>query len=234
LAWNRAGIIQGATDKKLDPSAGNCTTFAYGTEKQCLLSYTASSFGVVIFLLFCASSGISILYTLKSRKHPEAEDPWLSPESKQAYAATPGGLETGRASASKDPIWDANTRELDGHNDEESDDGTRTERGGDQGQDEYALLHSTDTDEGRHPGNPVHWGPLGSHPTGMAQQPHIDTEYRGAQTYQAPSALSPDGYHVDSPSMTRPSPIEYSPEQDSRGRQGGGGRYTFSQPQGKP
>lgn len=54
----------------------------------------------------------------------------------------------------KDNAW---STEIDHHNDSDDDD-RHTERGGRQEEDEYALLHSTETDEGRHPGRPLNWG----------------------------------------------------------------------------
>lgn len=86
--------------------------------------------------------------------------------------------------------WSADTHEID-HPDNDSD--HHTERGGNQEEDEYHLLHGTDTDEGRHPGQPVGWG--------GQQRYDEDTSYRGQyddprQTVQDlhASALSPGGY----------------------------------------
>jgi hypothetical protein len=109
---------------------------------------------------------------------------------------------------SKDPIWDTNTQDLDGHHDEDSDD----ERLG-------GRNHSTDTDDGRHPGRPVNWG--GPFDDAHAAPPYEDTEYRGTSTYQPPSAMSPTNMY---------SPETHGrPEYDgSRGRKGGG--YSFSAP----
>jgi hypothetical protein len=60
-----------------------------------------------------------------------------------------------------------------------------TEHGGNQQEDEYALLHSTETDEGRHPGRPLSWGDERS---GYVK-PYADyREPEGA------NALSPGGY----------------------------------------
>jgi hypothetical protein len=193
-------------------------------------------------LLFAASSGISILYTIKSKKHPQDEDPWLAPQS-QTYA-TPSGMEIG--GQSKDPIWDTNTQELDGlhdhdHDSRDSFDSTHNMHNNNEIGGGYASVSNTETDEGIHPGRP--WGPLGGNPTGgghvsMPSLPMVDTdtEYRGATNYQAPSALSPDAY-----SPHRPSPDAYSPHQPNPvqeygsgdeygGRPTGGAGYSFSQP----
>lgn len=45
--WNNQGQKQGAKDKKVGGS-GNCTTFAYGTEKKCELAKAAIGLGVVV------------------------------------------------------------------------------------------------------------------------------------------------------------------------------------------
>jgi hypothetical protein len=60
----------------------------------------------------------------------------------------------------KDPTWSTEIEPVDNHRDSHDsfDDDSRTERGGNQEEDEYALLHSTETDEGRHPGRPLSWG----------------------------------------------------------------------------
>lgn len=54
----------------------------------------------------------------------------------------------------KDNAW---STEMDHHGDSDDED-RHTERGGRQEEDEYALLHSTETDDGRHPGRPLSWG----------------------------------------------------------------------------
>jgi hypothetical protein len=83
----------------------------------------------------------------------------------------------------KDNAWSTEIEQQD------SDDEDRhTERGGNQEEDEYALLHSTETDEGRHPGRPLSWGE--------------DRFARGPPPVRPPyaayddntSALSPGGY----------------------------------------
>ena len=47
--WNSEGIKQGAKDKDLDESDGNCTTFAHGPEMKCKLSEATVGIGVVIW-----------------------------------------------------------------------------------------------------------------------------------------------------------------------------------------
>lgn len=182
-AWVRAGISQGATDAKISYSAANCTVFAYGTETKCNLGNAATGFGVVVFLLFGCTAAISVMFLLKMRREPAGEDPWLAPSAGDAmggaYKATPGGLEDGRQS--KDPIWDPNYADP---NAEPGEDEHVDEHGGEPGAD-HTLLHSEETDEGRHPGR--RWdAPMG---------PPVDTGYHGAGgssgNYRAPSALSP-------------------------------------------
>jgi hypothetical protein len=80
----------------------------------------------------------------------------------------------------KDNAWSTEI-EPTGRDSHDSDD-RRTEHGGNQQEDEYALLHSTETDEGRHPGRPLSWGEDGRRQTGYAA---YDDGH---------SALSPGGY----------------------------------------
>lgn len=136
-------------------------------------------------LLFVGTCAISTTFLTRTRRDPAAEDPWLAPNSqKPSYSAALGGVEAGNAS--KDPIWDHSIR--DNHSPfggEEDEADTHTERGGDQEEDEHTLLHSTETDDGRHPGRRWDAQP--------GPRPTVDTEYRGAG-YHAPSALSPSSY----------------------------------------
>jgi hypothetical protein len=161
---------------------------------------------------------------MKSRKDPQGQDPWLAAENKQPYAPATD-MERGSTPA-KDPIWDTNTQELDGLEDDHDsyEEQQHNRRDPD---DEYSRLHNTETDEGLHPGRP--WGPLGGNAAGGGgghiQMPHVDTEYRGGGAYQAPSALSPDGY---SPAVGIMSPTE-----DYRGRPPPTGRYSFSPGDGR-
>lgn len=88
---------------------------------------------------------------------------------------------------SKDNAW---STEIETH--DSDDDDRHTERGGNQEEDEYALLHSTDTDQGRHPGRPLSWGEDRNgdpydRPTGYA-------DFRNSTNEYGSDALSPGGY----------------------------------------
>lgn len=92
---------------------------------------------------------------------------------------------TGDSSAAKDNAW---STEIETARDSHDSD-RQTEHGGNQQEDEYALLHSTETDEGRHPGRPLSWG---DDRLGYAQpKPYAD--YRN-ETGIGSDALSPGGY----------------------------------------
>jgi hypothetical protein len=208
-AWVRGGIEQGATNAKITYSAANCTVFAYGTETKCHLGNAATGFGVVVSLLFAGTAAISVLFFLKMRRDPAGEDPWLAPSSQGgAYKPPQGDLEEGRQS--KDPIWDPNFADPNVLPDEDEHiEEMRIEQGGDQPADEYAPLHSTETDEGRHPGR--RWdAPMG---------PPVDTGYHGAAgggNYRAPSALSPSSHGYPTPGGAYEGGYQAPP------------RYTFS------
>ena len=81
-----------------------------------------------------------------------------------------------------------------------------TEHGGNQQEDEYALLHSTETDEGRHPGRPLSW----------SAKPYAD--YRQSA---GADALSPGGYEE----FRREASASAGPERQAS--QGGSG-YSFA------
>jgi hypothetical protein len=96
--------------------------------------------------------------------------------------------------------WSTDTHEID-HPDHDSD--TQTERGGRQEEDEYALLHSTDTDEGRHPGRP--WGSEQRYDEDPA---YHRGRYEDARGEVPNNALSPTGYD----DYSRPGNFGYPPE----------------------
>lgn len=100
----------------------------------------------------------------------------------ESKAANPHHL-TGDGSSAKDNAW--STEIETGHRNSDDED-RRTEHGGNQQEDEYALLHN-EADEGRaHPGRPLSWG---DDRTGYIK-PYAD--YR--DDTHAAGALSPGGY----------------------------------------
>jgi hypothetical protein len=125
---------------------------------------------VIPSLFFAITTGISSYYLVKFRK--EGIMPYESKSANPHHAS---------GETQKDNAWSTEIEQAD------SDDEDRhTERGGNQEEDEYALLHSTDTDEGRHPGRPLSWGDdrFGSDPVRPTYAAYDDTT----------SALSPGGY----------------------------------------
>ena len=102
----------------------------------------------------------------------------------------------------KDNAWSTEIEPA--HRDSHDSDDRRTEHGGNQQEDEYALLHSTETDEGRHPGRPLSWGEDQRRHTGYAA---YDDGH---------SALSPGGYE------------EYRRDAVPVGQPHGGQGYSFS------
>ena len=97
--------------------------------------------------------------------------------------------------ASKDNAWSTEIEHHDGRDSDEED--RHTERGGNQEEDEYALLHSTETDEGRHPGRPLSWGENQRNPAAYRSTMHdgdpVPMPY-AAYNDDHSSALSPGGY----------------------------------------
>jgi hypothetical protein len=150
-------------------------------------------------LLFIATTYLSVMYLMKSRKNPENDRPWLGKE----YGLTPSDPEAG---GNKDPVWSTDTHDIAGgggeddqHNHRAPSDGT--DRGGDQEEDEYHLLQGTNTELGHHPGR--RWDQRADAEYTQADDyppppPEYDSAYRGAHGgYQAPHH---DGY--EDPSET--------------------------------
>ncbi|KAJ9661714.1 hypothetical protein H2201_006385 [Coniosporium apollinis] len=179
--WNAAGIRQGAKDRNIDKDSGNCTTFAYGTEGKCKLSRATVGFGIVIFLLFLLTSAISAYYLIKFRK-----DGTLPVHAHGGATNNPQTLEAGNKDA-----WSANVDELE----HDADEGTQPHRSGSREDDEYALLHSTETYDGRHPGRPLSWGEDRTGSVGdYGRTDEYGDGYEDYRKQSPPRAASPGGY----------------------------------------
>ncbi|KAJ4308922.1 hypothetical protein N0V94_009158 [Neodidymelliopsis sp. IMI 364377] len=172
--WNSQGIKDGAKEKKIAEDDRNCTTFAYGSESKCNVSKAAVGVGVMVFIFFLITSAISGYYLHKFLR--EGILPYESSDPNPHYASGDNG---------KDNAW---STEIEQQNDSDDDD-RHTERGGNQEEDEYALLHSTETDQGRHPGRPLSWG------EDRNGDPYERPPTQGYADYRdASDALSPGGY----------------------------------------
>ncbi|KAL5394675.1 hypothetical protein PMIN06_002817 [Paraphaeosphaeria minitans] len=185
MAWNTQGVKEGAKSLKLsDDAPKNCTIFKYGPEAKCSLSRVTVGFGVVIFISFILTSVISGYYANKYRK-----------EGVMPYISTKQDPHHNGGDNSKDNAWSTDIEHHDGRDSDEED--RRTEHGGNQQEDEYALLHSTETDEGRHPGRPLSWGEDhrvgGSYVAPSHSEGHVQMPY-AAYNDDTASALSPGGY----------------------------------------
>lgn len=202
MAWNAKGVNEGAKSLKLSDNAPkNCTIFKYGPEAKCNLSRVSVGFGVLVLYVpspvpassaqltrpsvsFILTSAISGYYANKYRK--EGVMPYIS--AKQDPHHTSGDN-------SKDNAW---STDIGDHHARDSDEEDRlTEHGGNQQEDEYALLHSTETDEGRHPGRPLSWGEdqrVGEpYVAPIHGEEHVQMPYAAYSDDHA-GALSPAGY----------------------------------------
>jgi hypothetical protein len=148
-------------------------------------------------IFFGVTTAISSYYLIKFRK-----DGVMPYESKMQNPHHAGG------ETQKDNAW---STEIEGH--ESDDDDRHTERGGNQEEDEYALLHSTETDEGRHPGRPLSWG---DDRFGRDSRPPY-----AAYDDNTASALSPGGYEE-----YRGAPPQHNTNTSYGGATGQG--YSFS------
>ena len=106
--------------------------------------------------------------------------------SKSSSYANPVSIE-----AQTKDAWSADTDELDEPHDG-YDDGSRPARAGSREDDEYALLHSVETEDGHHPGRPISWGGTSSLDDRNETAYHSTVERYDEPS--APSALSPGGY----------------------------------------
>jgi hypothetical protein len=198
-----------------------------------IITATDKSFPSILWL---ASLAISIYFVRKTMKTHEniwaktqrpiaAGDSSLETGKDNAWSADThdlddhptGGVTYDSGNPQRDPFHDSHEHEHDmnnpydphpRHGREDPFDDSRTERGGRQEEDEYALLHGTETDDGRHPGRPVSWGSAGE-PHGAAyggrrydDEDEADAGYQGraheqfaGQNYHPnANALSPGGY----------------------------------------
>ncbi|KAF2798377.1 hypothetical protein K505DRAFT_267742 [Melanomma pulvis-pyrius CBS 109.77] len=212
--WNSNGISGGAVDAGASEKDGNCTTFRFGSESKCKLSRATVGFGVVVFIFFGVTTAISSYYMVKFRK--DGVLPYESDKINPHHAS-------GDNAAAKDNAW---STEIETH---ESDDEDRhTEHGGNQQEDEYALLHSTETDEGRHPGRPLSWGAGNRDSYGR----NPAAPYAGLDDHA--NALSPGGYeeYRREPAVELDQDHSYKGAQPAAGPEqqyGSGGQgYSFS------
>ncbi|KAF2854181.1 hypothetical protein T440DRAFT_465180 [Plenodomus tracheiphilus IPT5] len=176
--WNSNGIKKGAKEKKVADDDRNCTTFAYGSESKCKVSKASVGLGVVIFILFAITTGVSAYYFIKYKR--EGVLPYESKDPNPHHIS---------GETSKDNAWSTEIETA--HRDSAESVDRHTDHGSNQQEDEYALLHSTETDEGRHPGRPLSWGD--DRNGGYGRPIPSYAEYRDTSAAGA-DALSPGGY----------------------------------------
>lgn len=187
--WNAHGIKEGAKKEKISDDDRNCTTFLYGDEAKCKVSKAAVGVGVMVFLFFAITTGVSGYYLHKYLR--EGVMPYQSSKENTHYASGDSAYNN-----PKDTTWSTEIETANGRDSSDSLD-RRTDRGGNQEEDEYALLHSTETDEGRHPGRPLSWGEdrNGTYGGGGRTTVPPYAEYRDSGSIAAGvDALSPGGY----------------------------------------
>ncbi|KAH0544404.1 hypothetical protein FGG08_001430 [Glutinoglossum americanum] len=124
-AFNAASENRGAAERKLPMT--NCSTFANGSAKKCLLSKVTVGLGSVICISFILTGAVSVHALMQYRKNG-------------TFLATNRSSIEAQTKAHTNEAFSSNL----------DDDGTYAEPG--QEHDEHALLHSTETEGGRHPG----------------------------------------------------------------------------------
>lgn len=133
-------------------------------------------------LFFAITTGVSVYYLLKFLR-----------EGVMPYQRSSPNPHHASGESAKDNAW--STEIETGHRDSVDSVDRHTERGGNQEEDEYALLNSTETDEGRHPGRPLSWGE--DHRNGgygRTPAPYADYREEGRSGVGGVDALSPGGY----------------------------------------
>ncbi|KAF2128501.1 hypothetical protein P153DRAFT_293347 [Dothidotthia symphoricarpi CBS 119687] len=179
--WNSYGINKGGEDKKIAEGDRNCTTFAYGNEKKCKVSTASVGLGAVICLLFVITTAVSGYYLRQFLR--EGSMPYQAAETDAHHIS---------GDSAKDNAWSTEIEpHRNEHDDDDDEEDRRTEHGGNQHEDEYALLHSTETEDGRHPGRPMSWGDDRAG-FGRTVPPYAD--YRESGSGLGADALSPGGY----------------------------------------
>ncbi|KAI9850926.1 MAG: hypothetical protein M1838_004812 [Thelocarpon superellum] len=196
--WNSAGISAGAD--KAHVSSGNCTTFAFGSEEKCKLSQATAGIGGLIFVLFLATSAISVYGVIYFRKNGHlpgqssgSDSYGITAQTKEAFSTADNGDDEGHIGGADD--------------------------------DQYALLHSADNGDGRHPGRQVSWGGVEVHDSEPYEAPPVDYpdhelegSYADAPPYDADirhsyvSAMG-DSSHVPGPVYEAPHGYVVSPPQ---------------------
>jgi len=194
-------MASGAALRNIPTSQSNCTTFdpAFGVPEKCNLANDCVAFGVVIFLLFIATTVLSVMYLMKMKKEPENDRPWLGKD----Y----GRAATDPESGNKDPVWSTDTQDIGGEDDHNRAPSDGTDRGGDQEEDEYHLLQGgTESELGHHPGRRWNQQDDTEYPP---PPPEYDTEYRGAHDYQTPGAVHNDEYLQDPSELQAHRPVTF-------------------------
>ena len=105
-SWNSHGINQGEKDNNTSDGknkGGNCDNFAYGSAQKCEVSRASVGFGVIICLLFGATTALSLMGVFKYRRTG------IMPN---GNSRVHGQAEQLAEDPHKDP-WNANTDELD-------------------------------------------------------------------------------------------------------------------------
>lgn len=177
--WQSQGIKKGEKDHIDDENAedkNECETFAWGSVSKCKVTKAAVGFGVVIFLLWCLTSAISVWMVIKYRK----------------TGVIPGSKHGGRGAfqpqvddpASKD-AWSTRIDEPD--NDDDDRDDSRRAYGQVPEYDEYehgnGMLRTGSQNSGGFEAHPGRRSPMNSDAHSITPS--------GYEDGVAPSALSP-------------------------------------------
>lgn len=227
--WESQGVKKGRKEHEDDDNfadESDCQTWAWGSVSKCKVTKAAVGFGVVLFLLWCLTSAISVWMMNKYRKTG------VVPGSKSNNGGGRGAFQPQVDDAATKDAWSTRIDEPDselygtGHGGRDSEDNDDADRR------KYGQINN-DYDENEHGNNNSHHGlyPTSSfdaHP-GRRSPMNSDSHSVAPSGYEdgvAPSALSPTGVlsptgygHVNP--FSNPSPL-YDPQPPAAG-----GRVPF-------
>ena len=219
--WQGEGVKKGSNNDQSKDAGGGCASFAYGSASKCEVAKASVGFGVIVFLLFALTSGVSIWGLLRYRKtgimpygssgeHGKAEQLPVEDPNKDPWSTDTDELDHSYRHSNDEP----DLRRAYGQITPEEDREGLLPRPSTSGQDPFhdtRETHSmidTQTEEGAHPGRPLSF----SSSTNLSIAP---PSYKEPSSEGGVGVLSPTGYVA--PSALSPSDYQQTP----------GGRISF-------
>lgn len=199
--WQSSGTKNASDNTNGKAQGGGCSNFAYGSEAKCETAKATVGFGVIVFLLFGVTSGLSIHAIMQYGKsgimpNSKVSDPVDDPN-KDAWSTNTDDLDPHHPS-NRPSTQDDDPRRAYGKLSAEEDSQSQTllHRPGLQAEDPFADSHSM-TDHGMHPGRAMSYQSstnLSIVPPSYHERPSEEENVISPSGYIVPSALSPSEY----------------------------------------